>query len=174
MNLLVGYFIIFFARVIDVSLATVRMLMIVQNRKVHAAIIGFFEVSIYIIVLGKVVSSLDNIGNLLAYALGFACGNYIGIIIENRIALGKLAAQVVLKGNDNSGLVEKLRENGFGVTIINGKGKTGDREILHLVINRKNLNKLKDIIYTYDDKVFITTNTINPISGGYFTSIKKK
>lgn len=174
MGLIIGYLFIFLARVTDVTLATIRMLMVVQGRKFHAAIIGFFEVTIYVTVLGKVVSSLDNIGNLLAYALGFACGNYIGIIIENKIALGKIAAQVVLKGDNNQELIGILRENGFGVTVINGCGREGNSQILHMAINRKDLEHLKEIIYDYDEKVFITANSINPISGGYFSSLRKK
>lgn len=174
MGFLVGYLLIFFARVSDVTLATIRMLMVVQGRKMQAAIIGFFEVSIYVTALSKVVSSLDNPGNLLAYALGFACGNYVGITIENKIALGNLAAQVVLKSEDSGELIEKLRESGFGVTVLEGHGKEGTREILHTAINRKDLDRLKNIVYNYDSEAFITISTINPISGGYFSSIKRK
>jgi len=87
MSLLLGYALIFFARVVDVTLATIRTLMVVQGRKVQAAMIGFFEVGIYITVLGKVVSGLDNPFNLLAYCAGYAAGNYVGITIENKIAL---------------------------------------------------------------------------------------
>ena len=169
-----GYLFIFLARVADVTLATIRMLMVVQGRKIHAAIIGFFEVSIYVTALSKVVSNLDNLGNLLAYALGFACGNYIGITIENRIALGNLAAQVILKNGNNAELIEKLRESGFGVTVLHGEGREGSREILQLAIHRKDLGKLKEIVYSYEKEAFITTNSVNPISGGYFTTIKKK
>ncbi len=77
----------------DVTLSTIRTLMVVQSRKVQAAIIGFFEVIIYVTALGKVVGSLDNPFNLLAYGLGFACGTYVGITVENKIALGNLGAK---------------------------------------------------------------------------------
>lgn len=174
MSFLLGYLLIFFARVSDVTLSTIRMLMVVQGRKIQAAIIGFFEVSIYVTALSKVVSGLDNIGNLLAYALGFACGNYIGITIENRIALGNLATQVILKSDNNVELIERLRESGFGVTVLDGQGREGTRQILQLAINRKDLDELKDIVYSYDKQAFITANSINPINGGYFSSIKKK
>ncbi|NLV75494.1 MAG: DUF2179 domain-containing protein, partial [Tissierellia bacterium] len=143
-------------------------------RKIHAAIIGFFEVSIYVTALSKVVGNLDNPGNLLAYALGYACGNYIGITIENRIALGNLAAQVILKEENNIELIKKLRDSGFGVTVLHGEGKEGSREILQIAINRKDLANLKNIVYSYDKEAFITTNSVNPISGGYFSTIKKK
>lgn len=171
---MVGYLFIFLARVTDVTLATIRMLMVVQGRKIHAAIIGFFEVSIYVTALSKVVGNLDNPGNLLAYALGYACGNYIGITIENRIALGNLAAQVILKEENNIELIKKLRDSGFGVTVLHGEGKEGSREILQIAINRKDLANLKNIVYSYDKEAFITTNSVNPISGGYFSTIKKK
>ncbi|MCK9444699.1 MAG: DUF5698 domain-containing protein [Tissierellaceae bacterium] len=173
MELLFGYLFIFFARVTDVSLATVRMLMVVQGRKLQAALIGFFEVAIYITALGKVVNSLSNPMNLLSYALGFACGNYLGIIIENKIALGNLAAQIILKISDNESLIKILRENGFGVTVIEGQGLEGTREILNVIINRKDLINLKKIVYEFDKNAFITVNNINPISGGYFSPIRK-
>lgn len=174
MSLILGYLFIFLARVSDVTLATIRTLMVVQGRKVQAAIIGFFEVSIYVTALSKVVGSLDNVGNLLAYALGFSCGNFVGITIENRIALGNLEAQVVLKRDNNVELIEKLRESGFGITVLEGQGREGTREILQMAINRKDLEKLKGIVYGYDEEAFITVNSISPISGGYFSSIKKK
>jgi uncharacterized protein YebE (UPF0316 family) len=174
MEILLGYLLIFIARVSDVTLATIRTLMVVQGRRVQAAIIGFFEVSIYVTALSKVVSNLNNIGNLLSYALGFACGNFIGITIENKIALGNLAAQVILKTADNKELIEGLRENGFGVTVVEGYGREGAREILNIAINRKDLDNLKKTVYSYDEDAFITVNSINPVSGGYFSSSKKK
>lgn len=169
-----GYLFIFFARVVDVTMATVRTLMVMQSRKLQAAIIGFFEVIIYITALGKVVDSLDNPISLLAYGLGFACGTYVGIIVENKIALGNLAAQIILKTADNKELIDVLREKKFGVTIIEGHGIQGPREILNIALNRKDLEKLKELVYKFDDKAFITVNSINPISGGFFHSVKKK
>jgi len=170
----VGYMIIFFARVTDVTLATIRTLMVVQGRKVQAACIGFFEVGIYVMVLGRVVSDLDNPLSLLAYCLGFATGNIVGITIENKIALGNLMAQIISKIPDEEHkLVSQLRETGFGVTILEGEGKTGKREILHVALNRKDLVKLRNVVYEFDADAFLTVNNINPINGGYFSQTKK-
>lgn len=171
---MLGYFLIFFARICDVSLATVRTLMVVQGRKAQAAIIGFFEVIIYVTALGKVVSGLNDPRNLLAYALGFASGNYIGILIEEKIALGNLTAQVILKTNRNGDLIDSLRDSGFGVTAIQGYGKEGTREILNIIFKRKDLDKLKETLYEFDDEAFITVNNTKPISGGYFSPKIKK
>lgn len=174
MNQVLGYLLIFIARISDVSLATMRTLMVVQGRRRQAAIIGFFEVIIYVTALGKVVSGLNDIGNLLAYALGFACGNYIGIFVEEKIALGNLTAQVILKGSENQELINILREKGFGVTVLQGYGKEGSREVLNITLNRKDLDVLRNILEENDSSAFITVNTTKPISGGYFTSVKKK
>ncbi|NLJ98876.1 MAG: DUF2179 domain-containing protein [Tissierellia bacterium] len=174
MSLLLGYLLIFVARVVDVTLSTIRTLMVVQGRKAQAAIIGFFEIIIYITALGKVVNGLDNIGNLLSYALGFACGTYVGIMIENRIALGNLQVQIIPKRVENMELIEALRKDGFAVTVLGGQGREGNREILHLAINRKDLERLKKIVYNHDGKAFITSNPISPISGGHFSPVKKK
>lgn len=173
MEFILGYLFIFFARVTDVSLATIRTLMVVQGRKLQAALIGFFEVSIYVTALSKVVSSLDNPLNLLSYALGFACGNYLGITIENKIALGNLAVQIILKISDKDQLIQELRDKGFGVTVIEGQGLEGTKEILNVAINRKDLEVLKKKVYEHDKNAFITVNNINPISGGFFASVKK-
>ena len=173
MPILFGYALIFLARVVDVTLATIRTLMVVQGRKTQAALIGFFEVGIYITVLGKVVSGLDNPFNLLAYCAGYAAGNFVGITIENKIALGNLSAQIILATADNHELVDALRANGFGVTIIQGEGIKGPKEVLNIALNRKDLNKLKKLIYEFDMDAFITVNSTNPISGGYFAPSKK-
>ncbi|SRR5690554_1741700 len=173
MEMFLGYALIFLARVIDVSMATTRTLMVVQGRRLQAALIGFFEVGIYVTALGKVVSSLDNPMNLLAYCLGFAAGNFVGITIENKIALGNLSAQIILKTSNNEELVNQLRQNGFGVTIIEAQGIEGPREVLNVALNRKDLTKLKNLVDSIDEKAFMTVNNISPIRGGYFSSIKK-
>lgn len=173
MNLILGYLLIFLARLVDVSMGTMRTLMVVQGRKWPAALIGFFEISIYVLALSKVVNNLDNIFNLLSYSLGFAAGNFVGIMIENKIALGKLAVRVILKSEDNNELIELLRDAGFGVTVISGTGKEGIREILNIIIDRKKLTSLQKLLSDYDETAFIMVNSINPIRGGYFAPKKK-
>lgn len=173
MGFLLGYAIIFLARVADVTLATFRTLMVVQGRGVQAAVIGFFEITIYVTALGTVVNNLDDPWKILSYALGFACGNYFGVVMEDKVALGNLSVQIILKTRDNQELKEQLRNSGFGVTGLMGHGLEGEREILNLVINRKDLKAVQRLIYGYDPTAFITVGNINPISGGYFLPTKK-
>jgi len=147
--------------------------MVVQGRKFYSACIGFFEIIIYITALNQVVNNLDNIGNLIVYALGFACGNYIGIFIEEKVALGTLAVQIIHKEESSEKLVNELRDQGFGVTILTGQGREGSRDVINVVIKRKDLPKLKKLIYEFDPNAFIITNSISSISGGYFSTTKK-
>ena len=119
-----GALLIFGMRLADVSLGTIRMILSFQGRSFIAAAIGFVEVTIFILAIGKVVGSLDSPMNVLAYSGGFAGGTLLGIGIENRIALGTRFVRVIThRLNDH--LVKALREAGFGVTRVVGGGCTG-------------------------------------------------
>lgn len=168
-----GYLLIFVSRLIDVSLTTIRTLLVVKSMKVQAAIIGFFEISIYVMALNSVMSNLGNPLNLLSYALGFSCGTYLGIVIENKIALGNLSIQIIPSKSEDKGLKSLLRENGFATTVVTGEGLQGSREILFLTISRRNLGKIKDLVYEYDEKAFMTVNDVHSLRGGHFTSNRK-
>lgn len=170
MEYLLGYLLIFTSRVVDVSLTTIRTLLVVKSMKVYAAIIGFFEISIYVMALNTVMNNLDNPLNLLTYALGFSCGTYVGIVIENKIALGNLSIQIVPSNSQDKGLKALLRKEGFATTVVIGEGLHGDREILFLTINRKRLGEIKDIVYGYDERAFMTVNDVHSLTGGHFTS----
>lgn len=176
MVLLVSYLFIFVARTADVSMATIRMLMVVQGRKLQAAIIGFFEIIIYVVALNQVMGQLDDIGKLLAYALGFATGNYVGCMIEDRMALGTLTAEVILKHNANLDIIDILREEGFGVTVVDGQGKEGEKKVLKIIFKRKKLNDLHKVFDRENHDAFITISDVRLIKGGYFSNqvIKKK
>ncbi|SCZ06939.1 DUF2179 domain-containing protein [Alkaliphilus peptidifermentans] len=173
MELILGYLFIFVARVTDVSMATIRMIMVVKGRRIQAAIIGFFEIIIYILAIGKVLSEINNPINLLVYATGFATGNYLGVYLEEKMALGSITVQVISE-HEVMKLVEKLRNEGFGVTVIEGYGRQGIRHLLNITLQRKNLSKLHNIIDQHDDHAFVTVMDARSIRGGYFTALKKK
>ncbi|MCG8540799.1 MAG: DUF2179 domain-containing protein [Clostridia bacterium] len=172
--MLFNYLFIFIARVIDVSLFTIRMLFIVRGKRMQAAIIGFFEVIIYIVALGTVVSGLSDYRNLIVYALGYACGNYVGSFIEEKLAIGKITAQIVCKHGNGHRLAEKLRDNGFGVTLVEGEGRDGKRHVLNVMLNRKDTNDLYKILDPLEQKPFVTVFDIRSIKGGYFTKMRRR
>lgn len=158
---------IFFARVLDVSMATIRMLLIVKGRRLQASFIGFFEAMIYIVVLGRVVSSLDNPIHLTVYSLGFAAGNYAGIYFEEKLALGYIAVQVI-PSEKSMLIVEILRNNGYGVTVVEGEGKNGIKYILNVYSQRKDLDKILNLVGEQDPKAFTAIMDANKTLRKYY------
>lgn len=156
MSLMAGYLFIFFARVMDVSLATIRLLFVVRGRKIEAAFIGFFEVLIFVTALARVMGHLDNWFNILAYAGGFATGSLVGGMVEERLALGYVATQIISLRMDNE-LRDAIRAAGFGLTVITGQGKDGERHILLVVSKRKHLPRLSKLIDSIDAQALIIT-----------------
>lgn len=173
MELFLGYMMIFFMRILDVSISVIRTLLMVRGKKFQAAGLGVIEIIVYITVLGKVMAQLDNLGNLIAYALGFGSGQIVGIFIEQKMALGDVTVQVITKEDENE-LVELLREEGFGVTVLQGYGKDGIKHILNIVLKRSMQPKLIKHLEKYDNEAFITVMDTKYIHGGYLQRMKKK
>ncbi|MFY9370479.1 MAG: DUF2179 domain-containing protein [bacterium] len=167
MQLALGYFLIFAARVLDMSMATIRLLLLVRGKRFQAAVIGFFEVLIYILALNMVVNNLDNIFNLLVYSLGFAAGNYVGSYVEEKMALGHATVQVIPKEKDED-MAAELRKLGYGVTVVTGSGREGPRRILIITIKRKSLPELMRVIDELDRDSFVTVMDTQFIHGGFW------
>lgn len=166
-TLISGYLFIFFARIADVSLSTMRTLMIVRGQRIYAALIGFFEVNIYIWALGKIISNLDNPLNIIIYAAGFSTGNIVGSFIEEKLAVGKMTVQVITMKSPLE-LTEKLRCCGYGVTVIEGQGREGIRYILQIIVQRKLIPQLRKEIDEWDNEAFWTVFDARATRGGIF------
>ena len=165
MALFLNILFIFFARVCDVTLSTMRILMIMRGKAVLSAFIGFFEVSIYVLALSRVIGDLDRPVLLLAYASGFAAGNYIGSLVEERLALGYATAQIIsLEAAEL--IATNLRGQGFGVTILEGYGREGVHKILLVLLKRRGI--------PCDVNAFVSVMDTRKILGGYFTKINAK
>ncbi|NLZ39348.1 MAG: DUF2179 domain-containing protein [Firmicutes bacterium] len=173
MSLLLNIIFIFLARVSDVTLSTIRILMIMRGRSVTAAVIGFCEVCIYVLALSRVIGSLEHPILLIAYALGFSAGTYVGGYVEERLAIGYATAQVISL-NESETLAEKLRTEGFGVTIVEGRGREGMHQILHVLLKRKNIPDFLSIVHEADQSAFVSIMDTRKILGGYFSKIKAK
>ena len=171
--LLGSLFFIFFARILDVSISTVRILMLTRGKRLLAAFLGFFEVSIYITALGQVVGNLDNPWKILAYALGFSSGTIIGGYLEEKLAVGYLFVELVPK-NHGSELADALREESFGVTVLEGEGRTGPRFILTIILRRKDLPRFKAVVDLVDPDAFYAILDARSTKGGYINTAKKE
>lgn len=168
-----SFLFIFFARLTDVALMTVRMLMIVRGRRGVAAAIGFVEVSIYVVALGQVFKNIDNIYNIIAYASGFAAGNYLGSYVEERLAMGFLTVHVISKEHADE-LSEELRDNGFGVTVVEGQGRFRVRKMLYITLRRRDLGMMMAMIEKADKEAFVTVMDTRAIRGGFMFNRRDK
>ena len=155
------------ARIVDVSMGTMRTILLVKGHRRIASVLGFFEVMIYLIVLGKVVGNVNRPVLILAYCFGYAMGNIVGSKIEEKLSIGRVVAQVIVKEISDE-LIGSLRNAGFGVTIFEGEGKEGKSYMLNIILNRKQVRKLNEIVDRCDCGVFITIMDVRSSLGGYF------
>jgi len=164
---------IFLARLIDVSMGTVRQILIVRGRKEIASTTAFFEIMIWALAISRVVTELDKWYYLIAFALGFACGNYLGSVIEEKIALGYIFAYIVPKKRRGD-LADKLREAGFGVTVIHGTGLRGPEPVYNVLFRRRDTRRLLDVIRKHDRNAFFMLMDVRAERGGYLRAAAKK
>ncbi|MGI5823659.1 MAG: DUF2179 domain-containing protein [Dethiobacteria bacterium] len=164
---------IFLARVTDMSLATLRILMLVRGRSLLASTIGFLESIIYLLALSQVVQNMNSPLNIVLFAAGFAVGNYVGSRIEERIALGYVNVQVISVDRHES-LQAQLRDEGFGVTSVECSGKDGLHNILYILAKRRDLPKLMTRVNQEDQKAFIFAVDTCKNLGGFFPIHKAK
>jgi uncharacterized protein YebE (UPF0316 family) len=158
---------IFVARVADVSLGTLRIVFISQGRKNLAPLIGFLEIFIWLLAIGQIFNNLTNILYYIAFAAGFALGNYVGLIIENKLSLGLLSLQLIISENPEN-LIKTLKSQGYGLTSMTAEGVKGNVKLLVTVIKRKNKEKVLEIIRELNPNAFISIQQIQSVSGGKF------
>jgi uncharacterized protein YebE (UPF0316 family) len=156
---------IFLARVIDVTLDTMRIIFLNRGHKIAAPLLGFVQVLIWVTAIAQVLQNLSQPMYYVAYSAGFATGNYVGILIEEKVAAGILALRVVTD-QETSGLVAALRQAGHGVTLINGHGARGSVDIVFVVIRRKTLDSVVKMIHRYVPKAFYSTEEVRKSGGG--------
>jgi uncharacterized protein YebE (UPF0316 family) len=162
------------ARMVDVTLGTIRIIFVSRGSRLAAPILGFFEVFIWIVAISQIMQNLNNPLCYVAYALGFALGNYFGIMAEEKLAIGFLVLRIfVLKENpEKASLMEKLIEAGFGVTTVEGRGATKEVTLLFSLIRRKDLNEAVAIIEKADSKVFYSIESAKAAHAGIFPAKK--
>jgi uncharacterized protein YebE (UPF0316 family) len=158
---------IFFARVTDVTLGTLRIIFISRGKRNIAPILGFFEVLIWIIAIGQIVQNLHSVTSYLAYAAGFATGNYIGMAVENKLAIGTLIVRIIVPA-DADALRAKLREAGYGVTRVDAIGTQGQVALLYSVIKRIDYPGVMDIINRTHPEAFVTAEEVRSSQSGVF------
>lgn len=158
---------IFLARIADVSLQTMRIIFTSKGKKLLAPLVGFFEVLIWLVAIGQVMRNLDNIACYLAYGGGFATGNYVGLLIEEKLAVGTVLLRVITQ-NDPSPLIAHLSEKNYGVTSFEASGVRGKVNILLMVVRRIDLKQIARDILHFNPKAFYTIEDVRHVSSGIF------
>lgn len=158
-------FLIFIARIIDVTIGTFRIVMVSKGKKYIAPLLGFFEVIIWIVAIGKIMENLDNWINIVAYAAGFATGNYIGLIIEEKVAMGVVKIQIIT-AKAATDLIAKLKTAGYGITHHEATGANGKVSIMYSIVNRSDVQKVIELICTYNPNAFYSIEDVKFVNKG--------
>ncbi|HEY8463067.1 MAG TPA: DUF2179 domain-containing protein [Bacillota bacterium] len=155
------------ARICDVTIGTIRIIFVSRGQKIFASLLGFFEVLIWLIAIGQIMQNLNNFACYIAYAAGFAMGNYIGITIEAKLAMGVVMVRIITS-HDGSSLITHLKEAGYGVTSIDAKGAIGPVHIIYTVIKRNALNEVVQMIHQFNPKAFYAIEDVRTVREGVF------
>lgn len=155
-----GPLVIFALRIVDVSLGTVRMIVMVRGQRELAAAIGFVEVLVWIVAVGNALQHLGSAYHLAGYAAGFAAGNYVGITVEGYLALGKVVVRAIIPDEADGATAARLRDAGFAVTELDGRGRHGSVDVLNTVAERKAAPRVVELIEDGAPRSFITVEEI--------------
>jgi len=167
-SLLILPLLIFGARVLDVSIGTIRIIFVTRGRKLLAPLLGFFEIMIWLLAIGTVMQNFTNPMYYVAYAGGFAMGNFVGIFIEDKLAMGTMAVQIITVKEANQ-LIEQLKSEGYGVTSLDAMGSTGQQvKIIFTVVKRKELQYVVEFITQFNPQAFYSIQEVRSINQGVF------
>jgi uncharacterized protein YebE (UPF0316 family) len=153
---------IFIARLIDVSLGTLRIMFISRGLKYLAPLIGFVEINIWLLAIGQIILNLNNITCALAYAAGFALGNLLGISIEEKLSIGLVLIRIITK-RDSEKLVDCFKKEKYGVTVLDAEGVNGKVKIIFAVIRRKDLRGTINQIEKVHPRAFYTVEDVRSV-----------
>lgn len=158
---------IFFLRVTDMSLDTLRVLFVIRGRRPLAWVLGFMQSALWVIAITSVLNNLDNLWNIVAYASGFATGNVVGMIIEERLAIGHSHLRIISSRRGDA-IVEAVRAAGYAATEVAGRGKDGTVALISCSVRRRDISRVQKEIYKVDPDAFVTLEEIRPLHRGYW------
>jgi uncharacterized protein YebE (UPF0316 family) len=144
-----------------------RIIFVSKGNRIVAPILGFFEVFIWIIAIGQIMGNINNFACYFGYAAGFALGNYVGLRLEDHLALGNLLIRIISQKDGNI-LIKNLNDKGYGATMVEGEGSLGKVQLIYSIVKRENLQKVIEIINEFNPKSFYSIEDIRKVSAGIF------
>ncbi|SMP59402.1 Uncharacterized protein YebE, UPF0316 family [Sphaerochaeta associata] len=165
------YFIIFFGKILEVTVSTIRMVLINRGERVKGTMVAFFDSALWLLITGTVLDGFqDDPMRMVVFALAFAVGNYMGSWFEDKLAFGLSSVQVIVpEGPQSVELADSLRKDNFAVTVVKGTGRNGNRDILMLHLKRKRIAEAVTLVNTMLPGAVVVVNDSKIISGGYIS-----
>jgi uncharacterized protein YebE (UPF0316 family) len=160
------------ARIVDVTLDTIRVIYISRGMKYLAPLFGFFGVLVWLLAISQIMKNLNNPVYYLAYAVGFATGNLVGIFIEERLAVGKVVLRIITQ-KDTTALVTHFRSCGYGVTTVDAEGATGPVKLIFTIIDRNKIKSVVQSIDNYNPRAFYSIEDVRSVKEGTFPPSRK-
>lgn len=159
---------IFIARIVDVSIGTVRIVYLIRGHKLLTAVWGFFESIIWLVAIGQIIQNITNPLYYVAFAGGFASGNYFGLMLEEKLAIGSSIIRIITQ-RKASELVDKLIGAGYGVTHVDAHGATSEVKIIYSIVKRGNVDQVLRIVREYNPRAFYTIEDVRFVREGIYS-----
>lgn len=165
--------IIIVGKILEVSIGTFKMMVTVKGKPLYSACMGFVEAIIWFLIVKNALVNAGGVWIILSYALGYSFGIYIGGFLAKKLIKGMIQVQVITKKNQS--VVDKIREEGFGVTVVdvNASNHSEEKYMLFIEITSDKLENFKNLIKSLDEKAFIMVSDTKQIVNGYFGEINK-
>jgi uncharacterized protein YebE (UPF0316 family) len=161
-------FLIFLARVCDVSMETIRVIYISRGIKYLAPIIAFFEIVIWLLAMEVVMKDLSNIANFMAFALGFATGTYVGFVIEEKLSIGMVILRIVTTDDSNEEIVSFMQSENYGITTLDATGSRGNVKMILSLVNRVDVPRITEHIHSTNPHAFFSIEDVRYVNEGVF------
>lgn len=166
-SFLASALLIFVLRILDITLYTLRLMMLVRGRKLYAFFFAFFQSIVFVTVMRAVFTDLHNWTKILGYSAGFATGMIVGMVVEERLAIGYTHLRII-SPHWGSALVDFLRSQGYAVTEIPAFGKDAAVSLMYCFVNRRETRHVTHLIAGVDPDAFITAEAVRPLQKGFF------
>lgn len=156
---------IFTARMINIALDTLRFMFTLRGKRTLSWILGFIESVLFVVIIGSVLTNINNPLNVIGYAAGFATGNVIGMAIEKKLALGYTHFSIISREHSTE-IADALRTSGYGVTEIPARGRDSSFMLVDCRVRRKHADEVEALVLAVDDEAFITAEEVTPRRSG--------
>jgi uncharacterized protein YebE (UPF0316 family) len=158
---------VFLAELCVVTIGTIKIIFVARGMKVLAPLLGFFEVSIWLFAISQILQNLSDLGLSFAFAGGFTAGNFLGVLVEKKLAIGSVVVRVITARNVTD-LIAGLQAGEYGVTTIDAQGATGPVKIVFTIVRRKELEHVVSIIKGFDTNAFYSVDDLQSLQAGIF------